>query len=253
MLVLMLLSASSVSSSAAQLAQTSASSCFAKPDCGSCISDSQDTACFCAQLWRARPDYSIPTAEAIPLCRCTGCYSTGRCMEASFTNGFGGCEDLTIDAVTCDCRPSVYTSCDTCASAAHPLCVWMDSATVVTSLMWTAPSSSKTHVASSSAEVGGRCTNGNGFIGPMYTQANITFFHSPLVGTLAAGVSTEPNDWFWAQCSVPQQGMALIVLGACVLAAVACVTLLSRRRRISRARQIQLPVGNYPLLVGSRG
>ena len=176
-------------------------------------------------------------------------------MEASITTGFGGCEDLTIDAVTCQCRPSVYTSCDTCASATHPLCVWLDSSTVVTSLMYTAPGSSETHVVSSTAQGGGRCANGNGFIGLTYNQANITFFESPIVGTLAAGVTIEPNDWFWAQCSVPKQGMALIILGACVLFSVACLGFFSRRRRIHRARQIQLPgsTGNGPLLVGSLG
>ena len=52
------------------------------------------------------------------------CYSTQRCTALSFGT-FDECDDFSVDADTCLCRPDVYRSCGECASLAHLGCVWV--------------------------------------------------------------------------------------------------------------------------------
>lgn len=60
------------------------------------------------------------------------CYDNGGSCKAvggTLLGGlsFSGCaaQNITFDAVNCQCRPDVYTDCGTCAQAKHPSCVWL--------------------------------------------------------------------------------------------------------------------------------
>merc|ERR1719482_1769723 len=76
-----------------------AAGCAVHQECGSCLdaTDDDNDSCF----W---------------------CYSTRSCQAvnpsiAALLEGktFNGCADYSLDAATCACRPTVYTSCADCA------------------------------------------------------------------------------------------------------------------------------------------
>lgn len=50
------------------------------------------------------------------------CYSKNQCMDVGVS--LFQCPDFTFDYDTCLCRPDVYTTCETCATAAHLGCIW---------------------------------------------------------------------------------------------------------------------------------
>jgi hypothetical protein len=92
----------------------------------------------------------------------------------------------------------------------------------------------------------GRCWSGNGF-GPTHTAANTTF----QVGNFKASAEstiTPSNGWYWAQCTIPEVGMAVIVIVlvlAAILCCCCCVCFVCSRRKRS-----QQPVYfNNPLAV----
>ena len=97
---------------------TSGEACGAYQDCGTCLV--------------AANDNNVP---------CFWCYSSKSCQAvdpslSGLLSGktFNGCADFSLDAATCKCRPSVYTSCGDCATAEHPTCVWMPNGTMTTTI-----------------------------------------------------------------------------------------------------------------------
>jgi hypothetical protein len=71
----------------------------------------------------------------------------------------------------------------------------------------------------------GRCWSGNGF-GPTNTVANTTFQLAMLKTSVQYKI-TPTNGWYWAQCTVPQEWMAITII-VLVLGAVACACCLCR-------------------------
>lgn len=106
MLLLLLLSTLLLTSTGAQ----SVHRCATRSNCESCL-----------------------TADA----DCFWCYARGTCEAVSSPlTPFGDCPDISVDPMTCSCRPSVYTSCDRCASPQHPGCVWLPAGTEGTLRVW---------------------------------------------------------------------------------------------------------------------
>jgi len=208
------------------IAARAAADCSRHTHCGSCLSSDQD-GCF----W---------------------CYDNGgscKRVEQSLSP-FGACSasGISLDAMTCECRPDVYTSCESCAKASHPSCVWMSanatgsvSYSIVTPLGTTRGELPPFRLAQ------GRCWAGSGF-GPAGTTANTTLRLGEWA--VSAAVSVVPSEWYWAQCSVQEGWMALLVALPSLLLAAAlarCCCLAKRRRAHGAALLVHaVPVEPVP-------
>lgn len=153
---------------------------------------------------------------------CFWCYTDRSCRQtggiAPFIT-FSGCaaENVTFDAINCECRPDYYTSCSQCANAGHPSCVWIEPEfesqwdfEVISSNGATLRHSTEPVVYTK-----GRCWSGTGF-GPTYTTLNTTV----KVGSATASAQhtiTTSSGWKWAQCTIPDAWMAIIIIAAMVL------------------------------------
>lgn len=186
---------------------------------------------------------------------CFWCYTDGSCREVGGTPpliNFGGCaaENVTFDSVNCECRPDRYTSCGQCAALAHPSCVWIEKdfeGQLEFYFEATSSGTSYRYAAEPTVFSKGRCWSGNGF-GPTHTVANTTF----QIGAFKASAQyqmTPTNGWYWAQCTVPEEWMAITII-VLVLGAVVCGCCLCRCMLCSRKLRRNEPVYfNNPLAV----
>jgi hypothetical protein len=172
---------------------------------------------------------------------CFWCFATQTCQSVSVSDlvqldPFGGCKDYLLDADQCKCRPSTYTSCGECAQLAHPTCLWMDEATLTTTVRYQPPGAAvATEQVAASVRLDGRCVEGSAF-GPSRMSKNVTLFESDWLGSLTAAykVEVEPDHWFLGQCTVPAQTLAVVlIVGLLVLVggavAAACYFCTGRR------------------------
>jgi len=170
--------------------------CWKHLTCGSCLSAAdEDEGCF----W---------------------CYSSGTCEEASVgTSPFGDCADVGMTAAACQCRPSVYTTCEECANVANLMCVWVGEgaevhSTVEYSSFWGSVARQALPVATLTS---GSCHAGWGF-GAFGLVQNATLFNGG-VGHLSVQMQVVPKEYFWAQCQLPNAGSALLMLAVILSAA----------------------------------
>jgi len=168
------------------------------------------------------------------------CYSDQTCKKVQlggipFVN-FGSCPagNVTFDAVNCECRPDVYTTCGACAQAAHASCVWLEKEYQGQwSFVLNAGGQSIAKELEPTVFEKGRCWSGNGFFGPLGTVTNTSFRTSALSAS-AQYTITPTNGWYWGQCVVPKAYMAgftlLLTMGLAVCAVCLCRRLFQRRR-----------------------
>jgi len=165
--------------------------CWKRFTCGSCLSEANDhDGCF----W---------------------CYSTGTCEEAEVgLEPFGNCHDVGMTAAACECRPSEYTSCEKCATPAHPTCVWVDEGALVTGTVefWNSWGMGAKQALPTTTLKTGACHSGWGF-GAFGLVQNATLFNGGL-GHFSVQMEVIPKEYFWAQCQLPNAGSALLMMGA---------------------------------------